>query len=305
MAELTPAVLADVVAACKNGAAELAESIGRTFDVKLSAEVGEPTPLDLAAPEFAGPGLAVMLGVGPHQAVAVLAESCGWLPAWIAAPDATGSSKLATLAQELGFQLLPESLAVDADRALRVEQIAATLTAAQPMADAQVVPIGLSTEDGRRATFSLVISVTQAAAAFAAAAPPKDADGADAESSRAGVLRGDEAELAAEQATAAFTVAERSFDELPPYSRSLLRIKVPVMITLARKKERLAKIVELAPGSIIQFRKACELPLELEVNGQEVGEGEAVKVGEKFGLRVTGIKLPGERFLPVHPSSKR
>lgn len=303
MAELTPAVIADVVAACKNGAAELALSLGRTFDVKLAAEVGEPAPLDVAAPDFAGPGLAVMLGVGPHQAVAVLPEACGWLPAWIAAPDATGTSKLATLAQELGFQLLPESLAVDADRALRVEQISALLTAAQPAADAQVVPIVLSSEDGRRATLSLVVSVTQAAAAFAAAVPSKEVGTGESDESRAGVLRGDEAALAVEQATAAFTAAVRSFDELPPYSRSLLRIKVPVMITLARKKERLAKIVELAPGSIIQFRKACELPLELEVNGQEVGEGEAVKVGEKFGLRVTGIKLPGERFLPVHPSS--
>ena len=46
--------------------------------------------------------------------------------------------------------------------------------------------------------------------------------------------------------------------DLPPYTRSLLRIKVPVVVTLAEKRQKLGSIVELAPGSIIQFDKPCE-----------------------------------------------
>ena len=35
---------------------------------------------------------------------------------------------------------------------------------------------------------------------------------------------------------------------------------------------------------------------EYFVPGVQIAEGEAVKVGEKFGLRITSITLPAERF---------
>jgi flagellar motor switch/type III secretory pathway protein FliN len=88
-------------------------------------------------------------------------------------------------------------------------------------------------------------------------------------------------------------------DSLPPYTRSLLRIKVPVVVTLAEKRQRLSRIMELGPGSIVQFDKSCDEMLELEVGNQTVACGEAVKVGDKFGLRITAIVLPEERFTPV------
>ena len=86
---------------------------------------------------------------------------------------------------------------------------------------------------------------------------------------------------------------------LPPYSRSLLKIKVPVTVTLASTKQSVGQIMELIPGTILQFEKMCDEPLGLEVGGQRVAEGETVKVGDKFGLRVTSIVLPDERFARV------
>jgi len=87
--------------------------------------------------------------------------------------------------------------------------------------------------------------------------------------------------------------------DLPPYTRSLLRIKVPVVVTLAEKRQKLRHIIELGPGSIIQFDKSCEEMLDLEVGNQSVAAGEAVKVGDKFGLRITAMAMPDERFTPV------
>ena len=89
--------------------------------------------------------------------------------------------------------------------------------------------------------------------------------------------------------------------DLPPYTRSLLRIKVPVVVTLAEKRQKLSRILELGPGAIIQFEKSCEEMLTLEVGNQLVASGEAVKVGDKFGLRVTAIAMPEERFNPMSP----
>jgi flagellar motor switch protein FliN/FliY len=88
-------------------------------------------------------------------------------------------------------------------------------------------------------------------------------------------------------------------ESLSNYTKNLLRIKVPVMVTLARKKQRVSSIVELGPGTILQFQKSCDQLLEIEVNGHEIGQGEAVKVGDKFGLRVSSLTLPGERFKAI------
>jgi hypothetical protein len=41
--------------------------------------------------------------------------------------------------------------------------------------------------------------------------------------------------------------------------------------------------------------------LELDAAELPIGLGEAVKVGDKFGLRITSMLLPEERFLPVRP----
>ena len=86
---------------------------------------------------------------------------------------------------------------------------------------------------------------------------------------------------------------------LPAYTRSLLRIEVPVVVTLAAKKQSIGQIVELGPGSIIHFDKSCEEMLDLNVGDRRIAQGEAVKVGDKFGLRVTSVVLPDERFNSV------
>lgn len=82
------------------------------------------------------------------------------------------------------------------------------------------------------------------------------------------------------------------YQELPAHLRTRLQISVPVMVSLASKKQPVSKIVELVPGSIIQFNKPCDEMLDLEVAGQRIAQGECVKVGEKFGLRVTVIPAP-------------
>jgi flagellar motor switch protein FliN len=97
------------------------------------------------------------------------------------------------------------------------------------------------------------------------------------------------------------SVADKRNGEMPDYTRSLLRIRVPVEVTLAESRTPLKRIIELGPGSILQFEKSCEDMLELSVAGRPIALGEAVKVGDKFGLRITSIILPGERFKPLKP----
>jgi flagellar motor switch protein FliN/FliY len=88
---------------------------------------------------------------------------------------------------------------------------------------------------------------------------------------------------------------------LPPYTRSLLRVEVPLRVTLADTDLPLKRILELGQGSIIPFAKSCEEPLTLSVGNYEVAVGEAVKVGDKFGLRITSMVMPKEKFFPLLP----
>jgi flagellar motor switch protein FliN len=102
-----------------------------------------------------------------------------------------------------------------------------------------------------------------------------------------------------DRATAAGASAVASLAAAPAYARSLLRIEVPVVVTLAGRRQPVEQIINLSPGSILQFSKACDEPLEIAVGGRTVALGEAVKVGDKYGVRLTQMVLPDERLLPL------
>jgi flagellar motor switch protein FliN len=131
---------------------------------------------------------------------------------------------------------------------------------------------------------------------------PDEKPTSDAPQSQAAATAEAEAVAAVIDQTAPVGSAEGMAHELPPFTRSLLRVKVPVMVTLAIKKQPLGQILELGPGSIINFDKSCDEMLELEASGRRVAQGEAVKIGDKFGLRVKSIILPEERFNTLRAS---
>ena len=80
--------------------------------------------------------------------------------------------------------------------------------------------------------------------------------------------------------------------DLPVYARGLLKIRVPVRVTLASQRKSIQEIIELGPGSIVKFDKTCDEPLELFVGDRPIATGEVVKVGDKFGLRVGALLTP-------------
>ncbi|TWT95632.1 FliM/FliN family flagellar motor switch protein [Neorhodopirellula pilleata] len=79
-----------------------------------------------------------------------------------------------------------------------------------------------------------------------------------------------------------------------PYREKLLTIKTPVTVVLAEKKETLRNILSLVPGSMLTFDTHCDHPLELSVGGHVIANGETVKIGDKFGIRIrqVGVEKP-------------
>jgi flagellar motor switch protein FliN len=72
----------------------------------------------------------------------------------------------------------------------------------------------------------------------------------------------------------------------------ILRIHVPVIVKLAQRKIGVQEVLRIGLGSIIEFHKPADEPLDLMINNKTIGQGIAVKVGENFGLKLTAVGDP-------------
>lgn len=74
----------------------------------------------------------------------------------------------------------------------------------------------------------------------------------------------------------------------------VLNIPMDLTVVLAETTMSLKDVVGLTQGIILEFQKTVDQPLELRIHNKKIAAGEAVKIGEKFGLQVTQIGTPRE-----------
>ncbi len=80
-----------------------------------------------------------------------------------------------------------------------------------------------------------------------------------------------------------------------PAVQRLLKLRVPVIVQLARRTMPIATARSLSVGSIIEFEKNVEDPLDLLIGAAQIGHGLCVKADENFGLRITAIASRADR----------
>ena len=77
---------------------------------------------------------------------------------------------------------------------------------------------------------------------------------------------------------------------IPPENlERILKIRLPVTVVLAERQMSMEEILNLSPGSVIEFDRHHQQFLDLLVNNRPLARGETVTVREKFGLRVREI----------------
>ncbi|RME40132.1 MAG: FliM/FliN family flagellar motor switch protein [Planctomycetota bacterium] len=81
-----------------------------------------------------------------------------------------------------------------------------------------------------------------------------------------------------------------------PDINRILGLSVPVTVTLAEREMSIEAILKITIGTIIEFEVPADSELILEVGGCPIGSGQAVKVGENFGLRISRIGSVGDRI---------
>jgi flagellar motor switch protein FliN/FliY len=76
----------------------------------------------------------------------------------------------------------------------------------------------------------------------------------------------------------------------------LLDVDLDVSIELGRADLSIKRILEMAPGSIIELDRLAGEPVDLMVNNKVVAKGEVVVVDENFGIRIVSLVSPEERI---------
>ncbi len=307
MGELTAEAMPAIAGQCRANAENIGAALARGLGSTVVLEFGEPVQLAAAelASRLSGPGLVLSWICGERATALLVGEAGGLLPAWYSAPDAAGTGRLGTLAQELGVLLLPESLGVSNESPRPSANLAETVARALPASDCWALPIQVRSQqaEAERGEASAVWWLVSPLTAPAALGEPAAGEGAAPNETAADQV---EASVGGAVSAAAGPAerdpAAKTWDRLPPYARSLMRIRLPVSVELASTRLPVGRVREMVPGMIIQFNKSCEEMLSLRVGRQVLADGEAVKVGDMFGLRVTSMVLPEERLRPIRKS---
>lgn len=90
------------------------------------------------------------------------------------------------------------------------------------------------------------------------------------------------------------SVTEPPAKTAPPTPRGpdiarIMELSVPVSAILAERPLPVETILQITAGTILEFDVPFGSDLSLVVGNRTLGRGQAVKVGEHFGLRITSI----------------
>lgn len=77
-----------------------------------------------------------------------------------------------------------------------------------------------------------------------------------------------------------------------------LMMDIPVVLSMEIGQTRMTigEVLKLSKGSVVELQRMADEPLDVLVNGTLVAHGEAVVIGERFGVRLTDVISPNERL---------
>ncbi|MDK9707954.1 MAG: flagellar motor switch protein FliN [Desulforhopalus sp.] len=76
----------------------------------------------------------------------------------------------------------------------------------------------------------------------------------------------------------------------------LYDIPLQISVEVGRSKILLKDLLKMSEGYVIELDKLAGEPLDLYVNSRLIARGEAVMVGDKFGIRLTDVVSTSDRI---------
>lgn len=94
---------------------------------------------------------------------------------------------------------------------------------------------------------------------------------------------------------AAGASAEVLRDFSPENVAHVMKLPIPLVVVLAEKKMRMELVQEMAPGTIIEFRKQSGEKLDVCANNVKIAEAEVVMTNRHFGVQFQRMINPREK----------
>jgi flagellar motor switch protein FliN/FliY len=80
---------------------------------------------------------------------------------------------------------------------------------------------------------------------------------------------------------------------------SMLRdVEVEITLEIGRRRMKISDVLTLATGQTLELGKAAGEPLDVFVNGRLLGRGEAIVLGDRYGVRITEIVATPDEGTP-------
>jgi flagellar motor switch protein FliN/FliY len=76
----------------------------------------------------------------------------------------------------------------------------------------------------------------------------------------------------------------------------IMDVTLKVTVELGRTRMQIREVLDLGKGSVVELDKLAGEPVDMLVNGKLIAKGEVVVIDENFGIRLTEIVSPQERF---------
>ncbi len=69
----------------------------------------------------------------------------------------------------------------------------------------------------------------------------------------------------------------------------VMDVPVELSVEIGRRRTRIAELLQLSPGSVLELDTPAGDPLSIYVNKRLVARGEAVMVGDRYGIRIVEL----------------
>lgn len=76
----------------------------------------------------------------------------------------------------------------------------------------------------------------------------------------------------------------------------IMEIPVTLSVELGQTRLTIRELLDLSQGSIIELDGLAGEPMDIQINGYLIAQGEVVVVDDRYGIRITDIITPSERI---------
>lgn len=254
----------------------LAESFNATLDASCelmpqAVVTGRDKMQDLVRDE---PGIVVVFQIEELGILCLIPESLP-LPRWYRAPNDSQNARLQTMPMEWSANLVPPEIEIGKYASVACGSLVQQVKACGVPDDVQCMEIPLQGAMAMQAAAPLLLVWPVTTPQFESVAdwPAEDVP----------------------EEPPAPALAEGASLELARRRTRLRGIPVELIVHIASKKIDLRQLRGLAPGTLITFDKTCEDLLDVFVSNRLYCRGEAIKVGENFGIKINEVDAPETR----------